>query len=102
MNPANSDTGCMSITNVRKSISITNAAGFSHLELKLLFDDGAAVYLNGNPVVRANLDTGAGFNTPANAVHEDLEDAWFSYRIPASFLVEETNTLAVEVQQAAG
>ncbi len=88
-------------TYFRKSFSLTNVAAFSQLEVKLLFDDGAVVYLNGTPVVRANLDVNPAFNTLATSLQEDLEDAWFSYAIPASLLVEGTNTLAVEVHQAA-
>ena len=65
------------------------------------FDDGAAVYLNGSPIVRANLSTAAPFNTLASGLQEDLEDTWFTYVIDPALLVDGPNTIAVEVHQQA-
>jgi hypothetical protein len=88
-------------TYFRKTFTATGAAGFGGLALRMQFDDGAAVYLNGNVVVRANLSANALFNTVASVVQEDLEDTWFTYAIDPALLVEGVNTLAVEVHQQA-
>lgn len=88
-------------TYFRKTFTVTGATAIGGLALKMQFDDGAAVYLNGNPVVRANLPAGALYNTPASSVQEDLEDTWFTYPIAPSLLVNGTNTIAVEVHQQA-
>jgi len=88
-------------TYFRKTFTVTNAPGIAGLELKLLFDDGAAVYLNGTLVALANLANGAPFDALATATQEELEDTWFTYPVAASLLVEGENTLAVEVHQAA-
>jgi len=85
----------------RKTFVVANAAACSRLDLKLLFDDGVAAYLNGTAVVIRNLLPDYAFNTPAGTVQEDLEDTWFTFAISPSLLVTGTNILAVEVHQAA-
>jgi len=76
---------------------VTNAAARSNLVLKLLRDDGAIVYLNGQELFRENMPAGpvdyltyasAGAN-PENV----LEDHW----INPGLLLEGTNHLAVEI-----
>jgi hypothetical protein len=88
-------------TYFRKSFVITNRASVSALELKLLFDDGVACYLNGALVASANLTNGAAFNTVASAAQEDLEATWFTFVVPPQLLIDGTNTLAAEVHLVA-
>jgi hypothetical protein len=48
----------------RKTFS-GNSADFTHLRVLLLRDDGAVVYVNGNPILRSNMPTGTiGYGTP--------------------------------------
>lgn len=84
----------------RKSFVVTNTTA-ARLQLKLLFDDGAAAYLNGSPVALANLPANPASNTLATALQEGLEDTWFTFELDPALLVLGTNTLAVEVHQAA-
>jgi hypothetical protein len=70
------------------------------LTLKLLVDDGAAVFLNGAPMVYFGLSTNATYQTLAAAQSDTLEDTWFSFAIEPSTLTNGVNTLAVEVHQA--
>lgn len=86
-------------TYFRKTFNVVGAAALGSLVVRMQFDDGATVYLNGTPIVRANLPAGAVFNTPASALQEDLEDTWFAYAVDPTLLAEGTNTLAVEVHQ---
>jgi hypothetical protein len=88
-------------TYFRKSFVVTNSAGIGRLDLKLVFDDGAAVYLNGTLIALANLSSNATATTLASVTQEDLEEAWFTFVVNQALLIEGTNTLAVEVHQAA-
>jgi len=85
----------------RKQFMVDDVADMAGLTLKLLVDDGAAVFLNGSPVVYFQLATNAAFNTLATATQPDaLEDAWFSFAVDPRLLVNGTNTLAAEIHQA--
>jgi autotransporter-associated beta strand protein len=90
-------------TYYRRTFSVTNAAGVSMLQLRLLRDDGAVVYLNGVEVFRSNLPTGAvTYTTLASAaVGTTDETNFFQTCVVLSHLREGTNLLAVEVHQAA-
>jgi hypothetical protein len=87
-------------TYFRKQFSVENASSITRLTLKLLVDDGAAVFLNGAPVVYFGLATNANYLMLATAQSDNLEDAWFSFAIEPSTLTNGVNTLAVEVHQA--
>ncbi|MHA3772181.1 hypothetical protein ACXR0O_11645 [Verrucomicrobiota bacterium sgz303538] len=86
-------------TYFRKTFTVTGKSGIGNVILKLQFDDGAAVYLNGTLVTRVNLNAGATFNSLATGLQEDTEDTWFTYSIDPALLIDGTNTLAVEVHQ---
>ncbi len=71
------------------------------VQLRILHDDGAAVYLNGRELWRNNLPAGPiQFNTPA--IRHALDDGQFYTTIEASaeHLLPSLNVLAVEVHQA--
>jgi hypothetical protein len=87
-------------TYFRTTFEMADAASTTNLVLKIVCDDGAAVYLNGTPVAHAFLDPGAAYNTPATATQTNLEDTWFTYPVDPTLLVNGTNTLAVEIHQA--
>ena len=73
------------------------------IELSLLVDDGAVVYLNGVEVVRTNMPAGAIDNTTlANLVTGDAEGIAYTFTIAKDQLTTGTNCLAVEVHQNNG
>lgn len=89
-------------TYFRKQFVVDNAPCLESLTLKLVVDDGAAVYLNGARILNYQLPTNAAFTTLATSVQAtNVEDSWFSFPISPAVLVNGTNTLAVEIHQAA-
>jgi hypothetical protein len=88
-------------TYFRTTFALANAQSITNLALKIVCDDGAAVYLNGTPIVQAFLNPGAAYNTLATATQTNLEDTWFTFPVDPALLVNGTNALAVEVHQAA-
>lgn len=72
--------------------------------LKLRRDDGAIVYINGQEVLRDNMNTGTiTYLSYANAtVDGGNESTYFTYTIPVTALVAGTNVLAVEIHQSNG
>ncbi|MCA9198298.1 MAG: hypothetical protein KDA87_12200, partial [Planctomycetales bacterium] len=85
----------------RHAFEVDNTSQVSQLTVQLLRDDGAAVYLNGQEVVRDNLPANAGFDTLANGTASgSAESRFFSFSISPDLLVDGTNVLAVEVHQA--
>jgi hypothetical protein len=87
-------------TYFRKNFSVENAASIANLTLKLLVDDGAAIFLNGAPVVYFGLATNATYRTLATAQSGSLEDTWLSFPVDPSKLTNGVNTIAVEVHQS--
>ena len=89
-------------TYFRKSFVATNTASVTNLEVRLVRDDGAVVYLNGVEVARSTMGPGpVDSNTTAlSAVNNADEARWFSTNINRAALVEGTNVLAVEIHQS--
>ena len=87
----------------RRSFNVAAPADYGKLQLRLLYDDGARVYLNGTEVVRTNLP--AGTITPttlaSSSVAGDEEDTFFPFDVDAGLLLVGANTLAVELHQSA-
>jgi len=71
------------------------------LELQLMCDDGAVVYINGTEVARKNMATGTvGNRTKANVKsNAPYERVYWLYYLPKSVLKADTNVIAVEVHQ---
>ena len=91
-------------TYFRRAFSVTNAAAFNALTLRIMRDDGAVVYLNGVEVWRTNMPTGTiGSSTPASvAIAGADESAFVQMTLSPSLLVTGTNVLAVELHQSGG
>jgi hypothetical protein len=82
----------------RKEIEIGDLSRYDNFQLKLMIDDGAVVYVNGQELMRANMPLGTiYFNTFADIVVTSLDI--FEYVIPKSVFVKGKNTIAVEVHQ---
>jgi chitodextrinase len=88
----------------RRSFSASGAGGVTALEVELLADDAAVVYLNGVELVRDNMPAGPIDATTLAADYRFgvAETQRQTYTVPASALVDGTNVLAVEVHQAWG
>jgi hypothetical protein len=71
------------------------------LILRLLRDDGAIVFLNGNEIVRSNMPLGeVGADTPAATnVSGATESQFFEFYLDGELLKEGENVIAVEVHQ---
>ncbi len=85
----------------RRAFSVGNPAAFHALELRLLADDGADVYLNGERVFRRFLpQSGVGPSTLAGYALEGPDERRFvGTLVDRRLLVAGTNVLAVEVHQ---
>ena len=91
-----------------RAFEIDDASALDGLRLRLLCDDGAVVYLNGQEVLRTNMPTGTvSYNTFASsAIAGDAESQFQEFVIDparlldgASALLDGTNLIAVEVHQ---
>ena len=87
-------------TYFRAQFSVANAATFGALRLKIVFDDGIAVFLNGAEAHRENLAADAAFDAKADSSRNTLENIWSVREISAAALREGSNVLAVEVHRA--
>lgn len=91
-------------TYLRHTFQVQDPQAFSGLDLSLLRDDGAIVYLNGVEVIRSNMPPGpVTFTTPAvsEIIFQD-QNNYFPWSINVCLLnaAPLDNVLAVEVHQA--
>lgn len=89
-------------TYFRKTITVTNPSLFTALNLELLRDDGAVVYINGNEVARSNMPSGTvSFQTLAsNAISWPNENSWHTFTLSPLYLTSGSNVIAVEIHQS--
>lgn len=89
-------------TYFRKTISIANPGVISTLNLAIMRDDGAVVYLNGIEVARTNMPTGTikSATAASGAIDSLLESSYYSFGIDPKLLVAGNNTISVEIHQA--
>lgn len=93
-------------TYFRQEFDLSDTARIHSLDLKLMRDDGAAVYLNGNLIARSNLSSN--FNSETLALIDvagSSETRFFNFTIslanlPADTVREGRNVLAVELHQS--
>ncbi|MFN8490571.1 MAG: S8 family peptidase [Caldilineaceae bacterium] len=85
-------------TYFRRSVNVVNAANLTDLDIWLLVNDGAVVYLNGNELYRYNLPGGTiNYNTYALS---SVPSKWLDVTIPTNQLINGENVIAVEVHRA--
>lgn len=87
-------------TYFRHSFQVTNPAAITALQLHLIIDDGAIVYLNGAEVVRINMPVTWDYLTESRYAASRGENEWSTFFLPAPALLAGTNVLAVEVHQS--
>ena len=91
-------------TYFRKTFNVPDKSIYSGLNLSLLRDDGAVVYLNGAEIWRTNMPVGSvTYSTPASAAISGTGETTFVNPASAlaNTLVNGTNVLAVEIHQSA-
>ncbi|HEY6162309.1 MAG TPA: Ig-like domain-containing protein [Bacteroidia bacterium] len=88
-------------TYFRKKFNVSNTTGITGLELDLLRDDGAVVYLNGTEIFRSNMPTGTiSYNTLSNTnVNGSAESAFAVANLGAGALITGDNIISVEIHQ---
>jgi hypothetical protein len=87
-------------TYFRKAFTVADASAITSLNLRLLRDDGAVVYLNGTEIYRNNMPTGTISNTTfASSAIED-DDTFFTATVNPALLSTGNNVIAVEIHQA--
>ena len=89
-------------TYFRQAFEVADASDYVGLTLRLLRDDGAVIYLNGQEVLRDNMPSGAiGYQTLADtAIGGADESTFWEFAVDPGLLIEGTNVLAVEVHQS--
>lgn len=88
-------------TYFRRHFTVSNAAAYTNLSVRLLRDDGGIVYLNGVEVFRSNMPTGAvTYLTFSAGVASDDGTNFYASNVSPARLVEGTNVVAVEIHQA--
>ncbi len=96
-----SDTDRYLTTYFRHSFTVTDPALYNSLDLSVLFDDGAVVYLNGNEVFRCNMPGGTiAFDTPAILSGVGDNTVWQT-NLSSGLLLPGENIVAVEIHQDA-
>jgi hypothetical protein len=85
-------------TYFRKSFTIADPGLVESLALTAVFDDAAAIYINGTEVLRSNLVANAGYATAAINTGNALENLWQRFAV-TNVLVAGTNVIAVEVHR---
>ena len=84
-------------TYFRKNFQRDAGVEFEDMNLRVLYESGAAVYVNGTEVLRSNIAAGAGAATLATASRGAVKKAWHSVQLDQNTLVDGTNTIAVEL-----
>jgi calcineurin-like phosphoesterase family protein/Big-like domain-containing protein/purple acid phosphatase-like protein/type IX secretion system substrate protein len=86
----------------RQSFTVTNVSDFGSLDLEVIRDDGAVVYLNGTEVFRTNMPSGTitYTTTASSAIGGASESTWYTTTVDTSLLVAGTNVLSIEIHQA--
>jgi hypothetical protein len=86
-------------TYFRKTFNVPNPASFNSLNLSVLRDDGAVVFLNGVEVWRNNMPATWGYQTLASADAGTTESTFIAAAVDVNRLVSGQNVLAVEIHQ---
>ncbi|HYD48774.1 MAG TPA: metallophosphoesterase family protein, partial [Terriglobales bacterium] len=89
-------------TYFRRRFEVADPAAFARVDLALLRDDGAVVYLNGSEVIRTNLSTGPiGYRQLASAAAAGSDEwRYLAVAVPPPLLRQGDNVVAVEIHQS--
>ena len=88
-------------TYFRTNVVIPDPSIFFNFRLRIKYDDGIAIYINGRDVLRQNLDSNASFSSYANSTVSD-ESGWKEFTLPKTVFSSGSNVIAAEIHQASG
>lgn len=88
----------------RRAFTVTGLDTVEGLDINLVRDDGAVVYLNGQELLRSNMPAGpvTYSTTAASAVGGANESRWYEFSFGPQGLTSGQNVIAVEVHQTSG
>jgi hypothetical protein len=89
-------------TYFRKQFMRPASVPYTNLVLRVCFNDGMAVYLNGIEIVRRNLALDATFDTPALASNSERQNYWLSVPLNPTMVMNGLNTISVELHRLEG
>jgi hypothetical protein len=91
-------------TYFRRAFTVGDPTAFTALNLRLLRDDGAVIYLNGSEIYRDNMPGGAinYLSAALVAIGGVDESTFYPSAINPGYLIPGTNVLAAEIHQANG
>jgi cytochrome c len=88
-------------TYFRHAFQVDDPSKYASLTLRILRDDGAGIFLNGNLVGYTNLNAGADFDDLANgAINDANEEDFIEFVVDPADLVAGENVLAIEIHQS--
>ncbi len=89
-------------TYFRHTFEIQDLSDYANFLVKLIRDDGAFIYVNGEEVMRSNFrtDTYTFDDVAESSVPSAVEEIIFQEIIPTSFFQNGTNVIAVEIHQS--
>ncbi|MBL9137251.1 MAG: lamin tail domain-containing protein [Verrucomicrobiales bacterium] len=86
---------------LRRTFDIADPGAITALELQALYDDGFRVWINGQQVLNANLDSGdLAFDTPAGPARESDQFETFEIPVPPGLLRTGANRIAVQIHNS--
>jgi hypothetical protein len=88
-------------TYFRTTIEIPDPSQFLRFLMRVKYDDGAAIYVNGVEALRANVSSNARFDSFADGTVGD-ENGWKDFTVPTTTFTAGINTIAVEIHQGSG
>jgi hypothetical protein len=88
-------------TYFRTSVEVPDPSLFFNFLLRVKYDDGISVYINGKEAIRQNLASGASFTTFASSTVSD-ESGWKEVTLPSASFSAGTNVIAAEIHQGSG
>jgi hypothetical protein len=83
----------------RHTFNVPDPSIYTGLTAELLVDDGAAVYLNGEEIIRDNLPDGTLTSTTFASGSTRSENDYATFNLPPAALVAGDNVIAIEVHQ---
>lgn len=88
-------------TYFRHEFNVTSASTIDLLEMEILYDDGAVVYLNGVEVFRVGMPMGSiNYLTQATGdIGGAMENQFTAFNVDGSYIQPGTNVIAVEIHQ---
>ncbi|MCP4847047.1 MAG: hypothetical protein GY899_03760 [Verrucomicrobiaceae bacterium] len=87
-------------TYFRTTVDLPDPSSYSYFNIKLKYDDGAAVYANGVEVLRtSNMPINAAFDTFASRATPN-ERTYFDFQVPSSRFADGLNSIAVEIHNS--